>query len=213
MNANDILQIIETIPEYIKYIYPGYLTIYIYFFLRGKTLRDSNYIFLKSAAISYIFLSLIESISYTKLFQTLNARLPMVPYSMKLNISLIILALVFSYLAYRITISSRIIKVLSFLKINTTFYDNEIEALSNFDEGAWICVYLKDDDVVYEGSIGMKELDNEKRKYICLNSYYKYLLNGNGKPVEPYIEDHNDNPNESVLIFYDDIKRIEKRDV
>lgn len=212
MNADDILKIIETIPEYIKYIYPGYLTIYIYFFLRGKTLRDNNYIFLKSVAISYIFLSLIESISSTKLFQMLNARLTAISYSMKLNVALIILSLIFSYFAYRITISSKTIKYLSFLKINTTFYDNEIEAISNFDEGAWICVYLKNDDVVYEGSIGAKELDDEKRKYICLNSYYKYLLNDNRKPIEPYIEDHADNPNESVMIFYDDIKRIEKRD-
>ena len=109
--------------------------------------------------------------------------------------------------------SSRIIKIFSLLNINTTFYDNEIEALSNYNEGAWICVYLKNDTVVYEGSVGMKELEEEKRKYICLNSYYKYLLNENGKPIEPYIEDHADNPNESVMIFYDDIKIIEKRDV
>ena len=47
--------------------------------------------------------------------------------------------------------------------------------------------------------------------FVCI--YYKYLLNENGKPIEPYIEDHADNPNESVMIFYDDIKIIEKRDV
>lgn len=212
MNADDILKIIEAIPEYIKYIYPGYLTIYIYFFFRGKTLRDNNYIFLKSVAISYIFLSLIDSISSAKSFQKLNSILSIVPHSTKLNMLLISFSLIFSYLAYRITISTQIIKILSFLKINTTFYDNEIEAIANFNDGAWICVYLKDDAIVYEGSIGIKELDTEKRKYICLNSYYKYLLNDSGKPIEPYIEDYADNPNESVMIFYDDIKRIEKRD-
>jgi hypothetical protein len=213
LNADDILKIIEVIPEYIKYIYPGYLTIYIYFFLRGKTLRDNNYIFLKSVAISYIYLSMIECISSIKLFQTINNKLLIIPYSLKLNIALISIALLFSYFAYRIAMSSRIIKIFSLLNINTTFYDNEIEALSNYNEGAWICVYLKNDTVVYEGSVGMKELEEEKRKYICLNSYYKYLLNENGKPIEPYIEDHADNPNESVMIFYDDIKIIEKRDV
>ena len=83
--------------------------------------------------------------------------------------------------------------------------------LADFDKGAWLCVYLKNDNVVYEGSLGMKELEDGKRKYICLTNYYKYILDDNGMPIEPYIEDHGDCCDEIVLIFYDDIKRIEKR--
>lgn len=42
MSADDILKIIAALPEYIKYIYPGYLSIYLYLFFRGKTLKDNN---------------------------------------------------------------------------------------------------------------------------------------------------------------------------
>ena len=55
------------------------------------------------------------------------------------------------------------------------------------------------------------ELESDKRQYICLNSYYKYFLSKKGKPKEPYIEDHENEPEETVVIFYDDIKRIERR--
>ena len=54
-------------------------------------------------------------------------------------------------------------------------------------------------------------MEADKRQYICLNAYYKYFLGANGKPCEPYIEDHGTEPDEKVMIFYDSIKRIEKR--
>ena len=70
---------------------------------------------------------------------------------------------------------------------------------------------MKDDEVVYEGSLGYKELEEDRRKYICLNAYYKYFLDKHGKPKEPYVEDHENEQEQTVLIFYDSIKRIEKR--
>ena len=66
---------------------------------------------------------------------------------------------------------------------------------------------------MYEGSLGDKELEPERRQYICLNGYYKYVLDSKGKPEDPYIEDHEKEPEETVMIFYDSIKRIEKRKI
>ncbi len=205
MTAKDISEIIAGIPYYITYIYPGYLTMYTYFFLRGKTLKDTSYIFIKVIAISYVYLGILEWIK--KLDFTW---LPL-PIQLKQDMALITISLLVAYLAYRIVRSKKIIKFLDSLQINTTFYENEIDVLSDFDQGAWLCVYLKDDNVIYEGSLGYKELDEDRRQYICLDSYYKYYLDKQGKPKEPYIEDYGNNPNESVLIFYDSIKRIEKR--
>lgn len=207
MNADDILKIIRAIPEYIIYVYPGYLTVYIYFFLKGRTLKDNNYIFLKAIAISYIHIAIIDWLK-----DIVNMGFLPISQALKQNISFILLAGVFAYTGYAITISKSVQKILRYLNIRTTFHENEIEVLADFNKGAWLCVYLKDDDVVYEGSLGYKELEDEKRKYICLNAYYKYFLDSNGKPKEPYVEDHEDNYNETVLIFYDSIKRIEKRD-
>lgn len=212
MNADEILKIIQSLPEYIKYIFPGYLSMYTYLFLRGKTLKDNSYIIMKSIAISYIYLWILEWIKDIKWLNNIDDSIfKSVPYELKQSICLVILGIVFPYVFYRIITFEKTQTFLSKLKIQTTFYDNEIEMLSDFDKGAWLCVYLNDDEVVYEGSLGNKELDDDKRKYICLNSYYKYLLNEEGKPKEPYIEDHEKEPKETVMIFYDSVKRIEKR--
>lgn len=212
MNADEILKIIQSLPEYIKYIFPGYLSMYTYLFLRGKTLKDNSYIIMKSIAISYIYLWILEWIKDIKWLNNIDDSIfKSVPYELKQSICLVILGIVFPYVFYRIITFEKTQTFLSKLKIQTTFYDNEIEMLSDFDKGAWLCVYLNDDEVVYEGSLGNKELDDDNRKYICLNSYYKYLLNKEGKPKEPYIEDHEKEPEETVMIFYDSVKRIEKR--
>ncbi len=212
MDAENILKIIDALPEYIKYIYPGYLSIYLYLFFRGKTLRDNNYIFLKAISISYIYMWLVQWLGQSVfLREIMNTVFFSAPKELKQNICLLMLSIVVAYIFYRIAISSRICKILELFKVRTTFYDNEIEALADFNEGAWLVVYLKDDSVVYEGSLGEKEMEADKRQYICLNAYYKYFLGANGKPCEPYIEDHGTEPDEKVMIFYDSIKRIEKR--
>lgn len=212
MNADEILKIIQALPEYIRYIYPGYLSIYIYLFLRGKTIKDNNYIFVKAMAISYIYLWLIEWLKHLKILKIIiNFCFFNAPYELKQNACLIVLAALIAYIFYRIAVSKWINCAFSKLGINTTFYDNEIEMLADFNEGAWLVVFLKDDNVVYEGSLGCKELDDDRRKYICLNSYYKYLLDDHGKAKKPYIANNDKEPEESVLIFYDSIKRIEKR--
>ncbi|MCI8374847.1 MAG: hypothetical protein HFI29_05340 [Lachnospiraceae bacterium] len=212
MSADDILKIIQGIPEYIKYIYPGYLTVYAYYFLRGKTLKDSNYILIKAITISYLYIILIEGIGNISWISiAVNWIFSNASYEIKLNMSLLLVSIIFAYVAYRLVVSKKLNKVLGKLKINTTFYENEMEVLADFDKGAWLCVYLKDDEVVYEGSLGYKELDEDKRKYICLNAYYKYFLDKNGKPKEPYVEDYENEQEQTVLIFYDSIKRIEKR--
>ena len=185
---------------------------YIYWFLRGKTLKDNNYVIIKSIAISYVYISIIHgfsNIEFTSYFT--NSDFLFFRCEILINTILILVSMTFPYILYRIIISDIIKQVFKKLKIDTTFYDNEIEMLADFDKGAWLCVYLKNDNVVYEGSLGMKELEDGKQKYICLTNYYKYILDDNGKPMEPYIEDHGNCCDEIVLIFYDDIKRIEKR--
>lgn len=197
MNADDILKIIDAIPEYIVYIYPGYLTIYCYYFLRGRTLKETNAIAIKALAISYVYIGLIGCAN--------------IDSDAIRNMALIALSLSVSYTAYRVVKSETIISAFHFLKINTCFYDNEMETLAEFDKGAWLIVYLKDDDIVYEGSLGLKELEEGKRQYISLDKYRKYKVDENGNAKEPYIVDYSDNIRETVVIFYDSIKRVEKR--
>lgn len=199
MTSDEIIKIIDAIPKYIQYIYPGYLTIYSYYFFKGRSLKDTKAVIIKAIAISYIYITFLENFN--------------VRSALYENIFLLILAIVCSFITYTITQSDFTLTVLNFFGIRTTFYEDEFESLAGVDRGAWVCVYLNNDSVVYEGSVGYKEMEEEKRKYISLDAYYKYYLDSNGSPSEPYIEDHEGNYNETVVIFYEDIKRIEKRDV
>lgn len=198
MNADEILKIIQELPSYIQYIYPGYFCIYTYLFLQGKTLRDSKPVLIKSLALSYIFMEV------AKWIQSL-------PCKINLNILLIIIPIFTAYFSYWVRTTCFVQWIFDFLKIYTTFSDNEFDTLSNYNNGAWLVIYLKSDDVVYEGSLSARELEDGKRKYIILKAYYKYKLDPKGKPVEPYIEDYGADYNKMVTIYYDDIKRIEKR--
>ena len=102
MNVEDILFIIDAIPSYIKYIYPGYLSMYIYWFLRGKTLKDNNYVIIKSIAISYVYISIIHgfsNIEFTSCFTNSNSLL--FRYEILINVILILASVIFPYILYR----------------------------------------------------------------------------------------------------------------
>lgn len=198
MSAEDIISIINAIPKYITYIYPGYITIYVYTFLRAKHIHDTRSVILKSIALSYIYLMFAGKISWaSELFETF----------LLIGISVLV-----AYLAYIASKSEYVQNVLKTLGIQTTFWDNEIEALQGFQDGAWLVVYSENGDAVYEGSLHLKELEPGQRQYISLTKYRKYMIGQDGRPVEPYISDY-ESDEEEVIIFYENIKLIEKREV
>ncbi|MCD8369556.1 MAG: hypothetical protein LUC94_04340 [Clostridiales bacterium] len=198
MEAKDIAEIIQMIPQYIEYVYPGYLLMYLYQFFRGKSIRITKESMAIAVCISYVMKVVSDSI-------------PVNAYGG--NASLIGMAVVFSYFAYRFTKSEIVAKILRWLQIYTTFAENEVESLLGYSGSAWLCVYLKGENIVYEGSLGAKELEEDKDRFITLEAYWKYHLDENGTPVEPYIEDYDGDYEEAVVIPYETIKRIEKRNV
>lgn len=197
MEINDIITLIDAIPQYIKLFYPGYITIYVYMFLRAKHISDTKGVILKSFALSYVYSIIIAKTNIrSELF---------------LNFWLIIASTLVAYIAYRIAKSDFTLQVFRVMGIETTFDDNEIEALQNTDAGTWLTVYLSEDNLVYEGWLHLKEMEPGNRQYISLTSYRKYMLDSKGKPTEPYIENHDTEADEEVILFYENIKRIEKR--
>lgn len=199
MSARDIVDAIKEIPQYITYIYPGYITLYVYAFLRAEHMRDTKGMILKSVALSYIYSVCLEKIyGSSELWK---------------NFLLIITAVLVAYTAYIIVKSETICDIFDRLGIQTTFWNNEIEALQGFDTGAWLTVYLKNEDIVYEGHLHLKELEPGQRHYISLTAYWKYKLGEDGTPIKPYIESNDNNPKEEVVIFYENINRIEKREI
>lgn len=201
MTPQGILDIIAAIPEYIIYFYPGYLMIYCYYFFRARSLKESHAIVIKSLSISYFLVVLVDAV-----MRAIKCESELIK-----NILVLMIAILVSYTAYRIAESKIVLKVFDFISIKTTYYQNEIDALRNEDRTVWLVVYLNNDDVVYEGSLVDAEMEKGEDRYIVLSGYYKYKLDQLGKPQEPYIEDHEGEDEEKVVIHYEEIKRIEKR--
>ena len=197
MGPGEIKEIIEMLPEYIQYIYPGYITIYTYYFLRGKTLHDNKQTILKSIMLSYVY-------------KTLTAFIP-VDSVILANIGYILLSVAIAYFAYLITRAQWIVILFRKLKITTTFFDNDVEALAGWDNSAWLIVYSKSSNIAIEGSLGYKELEEGKDRYITLDAYTKYSVNEDGTLSQPPICCYEDRYEEQCVIKYDDIKMIEKR--
>lgn len=207
MNADDIIKIIEKLPEYIKLVYPGYITIYLFYFFRAITIKDNKAIILKAVILSYIYNVLIDE-TCTLFFIKGN-----LGYVFVENILLMILSIIIAYLSYSLTRSKKVRTILEKFNIYTTFSSNEIDEMEcQSTNGTWIVVYLKDSDIVYEGFIVNKEMEPDKDRYIALAMYRKYTIDTNGKPVTPYIDDYSKNCNEKVVIYYRQIALFEVRD-
>lgn len=195
MTAEEIIKILDSLATYIVYLYPGYLSIYVYNFLKADTVKDSKGIIIKSIAISFFYKIWIDKLLITT--------------DVQYHFIMVMVAVVIPYLCYMIQKSEVISDLFDFLQIDTRFENNEIEILDNGEISAWIRVYLKQDKVVYEGFLGAKELEPGKRQFITLKKYRKYTLNEEGVPNEPYIEE-NDSDEDKVLLFYQDVYKIEK---
>lgn len=207
MSADDIIKIIERLPEYLQLVYPGYITIYLYCFFRAFTIKDSKTTILKAIILSYIYNVVFNQIS-NLIF--ISGRLN---YIFVENIALTLIAAIVAYISFWITKSRKIESILKRLKISTTFSSNEIEEMEKCsDDGTWLVIYMKDNDIVYEGFLVSKEMEPDKKQYIAITKYRKYFLSADGKPTKPYIDDYSNNDKEKAVLYLDKISHFEIRD-
>lgn len=57
----DIIDLLEALPQYIELFYPGYITIYLYFFFCGVLYKDSKWNIVKAVFISYIYVEFVRT--------------------------------------------------------------------------------------------------------------------------------------------------------
>ena len=62
MSLEELQVLIDSIPQYICYIYPGYITLYLYFYFHSLTLDETKAKVIKSIIISYIYIILDKAI-------------------------------------------------------------------------------------------------------------------------------------------------------
>ena len=211
MNPDDIIQIINEIPKYICYIYPGYITMYLYYYFHSLTLEDTTGKLLKSIAISYFYVviikwmfGLVNRIPFINIIDDVNGVL--------FNIFLIIFSITVPCIVNLLEKSDKFDedakKIKSILKINTSFAKNEIEVIQKkYNDTIWIYVYMKDSNLMYEGSLTEKELEDCRTKFFCLSKYRKYLLLVNGEKKK--LADYSNVEKEKVLIYFDRISHFE----
>ena len=53
MSADEILKILDSLTKYVVYFYPGYITIYVFYFLKAYILDDRKEIIPKAIALSF----------------------------------------------------------------------------------------------------------------------------------------------------------------
>ena len=211
MSADDVIKIIDGIPKYICYIYPGYITMYLYYYFHSLTLEDTTGKLLKSIAISYFYVviikwmfGLVNRIPFINIIDDVNGVL--------FNIFLIIFSIAVPCIVNLLEKSKKFDdeakKIKSVLKINTSFAKNEIEVIQKkYNDTIWIYVYMKDSNLMYEGSLTEKELEDCRTKFFCLSKYRKYLLQKDGRKKK--LKDYSDDEKEKVLIYFEQISHFE----
>ena len=165
-------------------------------------MKDTHWIIVKAVFISYFYGVLCSAGLARARCKT----------EVTLNIALTLTAVIVGYAAAKVRDAKCFNNLLNHLKGDTNFLEDEFEIIRNLDRSAWVCVYLKNGGIVYEGSLREVNLYSQERKYICLSGYRKYRIGEGGHPFLPYIVDETGNNEEKAIIYYDDIAMMEKRD-
>lgn len=209
MNANEIIKLIEMLPQYLCYIYPGYISMFLFYYFRALTMNDTKAKTIKSIVISYLYIIIASGIIIPFLNKILRDDISDAYYSLEFNIVLIILSVAIPYIIYMwLYKSKRMENILKCFGIDTTLDRNEIDMLQRkYEDQIWIYIYLKNSNIMYEGSLAEKELEEGSTKFFCLSKYRKSLIKENGK--YKILADFADDEKEKVLIYFDQISHFE----
>lgn len=185
--AKDIL---EAMGLYFKYLYPGFLSIWIYSFINGKSLKENKNLIVKSVIISYLY-----NLCYSN------------------DVFLIISSVLLPYIYYILLSSSWLERKLEFLRIKTSLSDNILDLIKrkekDTNKGIAVKLFLDDKGIMYEGKLRVNESDKEKEQIICLSGYRRYTKNEHGKYEVKLNNDHSGDNSRWVIIKYEDVSRIE----
>lgn len=211
----DIKQIIDHIPQCICYIYPGYITMYLYCYIHSLTLVDAKGTLLKSVAISYFYVlflkwvfGAINKIPYVYFVNDIQGVL----FNVFLALISVVIPCLLNFFQKNEKIESKLKDIKGFLGINTSFAKNEIDVLQKkYHDTIWIYVYMKNSNIMYEGSLTESELEDCKTKFFCLSKYRKHLLMADGKKKK--LKDYSNDEKEKVLIYFDQIAYFEVANV
>lgn len=199
MTIEIIRQILEVLEKYFIYLYPGYVTLFIYYFSKAKKVNFNKSFSFMCVIISYVYILLYRFIVDRDVIDFFE-----VDYVVILCISIII-PTVWS----KISRSAGIENFLNKLGFYTSIEDNVWDYVQYRDKqkkGIVLKVFLDDKDLMYEGSLRYREYDPKGESNICLSGYRRYIKE-DGKYI-PKLNYDKDN-SRWVLINIKEITRTE----
>lgn len=120
--VSDILQILN---NYITYIYPGLLSIFVYKYIEGRKFEENYILVIKSIAISYLYIVFLQKV--IRLNMSIPKLTRILPHVILLTVSIIL-----PIVLYKIVNAKWFEKLKKRLNIKTRMSSNPIEiALSN----------------------------------------------------------------------------------
>ena len=157
-------EVLQILNNYITYIYPGLLSIFVYKYLEGKKFEENNIIVIKSIAISYLYMVFLQ-----KVIQ-LNLNIPKLTKIFP-HLVLLIVSVVLPIILYKIVNAQWFEKVQKWMKISTRRSSNPIEIALSKGETPWVCVYMDEIGIMYEGYIRNYVKDVDRLTYLMISQY------------------------------------------
>lgn len=192
--------VIQSIANYLTYIYPGIISIYWNNFLEAKSTKDTQALIIKSFSISFLYNIVLNAI-----FEKANFYVNIVEY----NIWIIAVAILCPFLYNKIKFSKIARIICEFLEIRTCISGVPFELLKTSEE-KYTClkIYLTDNITTYIGYMDHYEYEEDKERFIILSGYKKYIIDSTNEKL--VTDNHAGQYDQKVFIKYSEIKIIEK---
>lgn len=202
MTADEIMKIIDIIPNLIIYFLPGFL-----FFRIIQYQISYKYTEKKSEYICYIVISSI----FIKLGEYLSIKVngEVDIYSNEFCFGLIIFSIFFGYLVGLFLNSEVSRSLLNTMKIYRTNGPNIFAEIKDVEFGTQVCVYLNSVPIVYNGALRQIEYaDSYDETFILLSNYITYHYTKDCNVCEEVFQEKKED-HKWVALRVKDISRIE----
>ncbi|NLK94510.1 MAG: hypothetical protein GX275_04855 [Clostridiales bacterium] len=123
-------EVLKFLKGNFEYLYPGFITIWLFYFIRGKSLKDSSNTIVKSIIVSYIYINLLPILNSIYVYIINKFKFKEI-LTLNTETCLFIISIVIPILICKLIHSSFTSIVLKILGIHTTVYANILDELKN----------------------------------------------------------------------------------
>lgn len=198
---NYIAESLEVLSKYFVYLYPGFISLFIFRFANGKNFVENKTSILKAIVISYVYMLILSYFT----------GLDMNPENITIGEQFILLG---------VSVGVPIVlhaagkwewtrEFLYGLGIKTAIKDDILDiitALDSANEGIVVKLFMDEKGLMYEGNLRMHESDIEREQVIAISRFRRYVRqDGRFVVTHDYSGDHS----RWAVLKGKDISRIE----